>query len=63
MRKDLNLPDDIGEQINIVAKYEGYIEKQLEQVDQFKKFEKKLIPEDIDYNDVKGLRIEAIQKL
>ena len=54
---------DIGEQVNIIAKYEGYIEKQLEQVEQFKKFEKRLLPEDIDYNDVKGLRIEAIQKL
>ena len=57
------LPYDIGEQVNIIAKYEGYIEKQLEQVEQFKKFEKRLIPQDIDYNDVKGLRIEAIQKL
>ena len=54
---------DIGEQVNIIAKYEGYIEKHLEQVEQFKKFEKRLLPEDIDYNDVKGLRIEAIQKL
>ncbi|MBL4930492.1 tRNA uridine-5-carboxymethylaminomethyl(34) synthesis enzyme MnmG [Clostridium paridis] len=57
------LPYDIGEQVNIIAKYEGYIEKQLEQVEQFKKFEKRLIPQNIDYNDVKGLRIEAIQKL
>ncbi|MPQ44408.1 tRNA uridine-5-carboxymethylaminomethyl(34) synthesis enzyme MnmG [Clostridium tarantellae] len=54
---------DIGEQVNIIAKYEGYIEKQLEQVEQFKKFERKLMPENIDYSDVKGLRIEAIQKL
>ncbi|GKX68444.1 tRNA uridine-5-carboxymethylaminomethyl(34) synthesis enzyme MnmG [Inconstantimicrobium mannanitabidum] len=54
---------DIGEQVNIIAKYDGYIEKQLEQVAQFKKFEKKLLPEDIEYEDVKGLRIEAIQKL
>ncbi|WP_338597240.1 tRNA uridine-5-carboxymethylaminomethyl(34) synthesis enzyme MnmG [Clostridium baratii] len=56
-------PDDVGEQINIMAKYEGYIVNQLEQVDQFKKFEKKLLPGDIDYNDVKGLRTEAMQKL
>ena len=55
--------DDIGEQVNIIAKYEGYITSQLEQVNQFKKFEKKLLPEDIDYKDIKGLRIEAIQKL
>ncbi len=56
-------PDNIGEQINIIAKYEGYITNQLEQVEQFKKFEKKLLPKDIDYTDVKGLRTEAIQKL
>ncbi|MDV4150822.1 tRNA uridine-5-carboxymethylaminomethyl(34) synthesis enzyme MnmG [Clostridium sp. AL.422] len=55
--------EDIGEQINIIAKYEGYISSQLDQVNQFKKFEKKLIPEDIDYKEVKGLRTEAIQKL
>ncbi|WP_143318196.1 tRNA uridine-5-carboxymethylaminomethyl(34) synthesis enzyme MnmG [Clostridium sp. HBUAS56017] len=54
---------DIGEQINIVAKYEGYIASQLEQVGQFKKFEKKLIPSDLDYAEIKGLRTEAIQKL
>lgn len=66
--KDLDIDrpeyrDDIGEQINIITKYEGYIESQLEQVKQFKKFEKKLIPEDLDYKYVKGLRTEAIQKL
>lgn len=55
--------DDIGEQVNIIAKYEGYITSQLEQVNQFKKFEKKILPENINYTDVKGLRIEAIQKL
>lgn len=58
-----NLRKDIQDQINIISKYEGYIEKQLEQVEQFKKFEKKIIPEDIDYNDVYGLRTEARQKL
>ncbi|MEQ8197403.1 MAG: tRNA uridine-5-carboxymethylaminomethyl(34) synthesis enzyme MnmG, partial [Clostridiaceae bacterium] len=56
-------PYDIGEQVNIISKYEGYIEKQLEQVDQFRKFEKRIIPEAIDYNDINGLRIEAKQKL
>ncbi|MEQ8154866.1 MAG: tRNA uridine-5-carboxymethylaminomethyl(34) synthesis enzyme MnmG [Clostridiaceae bacterium] len=56
-------PYDIGEQVNIISKYEGYIEKQLEQVDQFRKFEKRVIPEAIDYNDINGLRIEAKQKL
>ncbi len=57
------LPYDVGEQINILTKYEGYIQSQLEQVEQFKKFEKKLLPRDINYSDVKGLRTEAIQKL
>ena len=57
------LKEDIGEQMNIISKYEGYIEAQMIQVNQFRKFEKKLLPEDINYNDVKGLRIEAIQKL
>lgn len=57
------LPYDVGEQINILTKYEGYIQSQLEQVSQFKKFEKKLLPKDIDYKDIKGLRTEAEQKL
>lgn len=57
------LPYDVGEQINILTKYEGYIQSQLEQVAQFKKFEKKLIPKDINYDNIKGLRTEAIQKL
>ncbi|MGG7144978.1 tRNA uridine-5-carboxymethylaminomethyl(34) synthesis enzyme MnmG [Clostridium nigeriense] len=60
-RPDYN--EDIGEQINIITKYEGYISSQLDQVKQFKKFEKKLLPENIDYKEVKGLRTEAIQKL
>ncbi|MCH5138582.1 tRNA uridine-5-carboxymethylaminomethyl(34) synthesis enzyme MnmG, partial [Clostridiaceae bacterium UIB06] len=58
-----NISYDVKEQVNIVSKYEGYINKQLEQVEQYKKFESKLIPQEIDYDDVKGLRIEAIQKL
>jgi len=57
------LPCDVGEQLNILTKYEGYIQSQLEQVSQFKKFEKKLLPKDIDYKDIKGLRTEAEQKL
>ena len=57
------LSNDICEQVNITAKYEGYIAAQLEQVAQFKKFEKKLLPSDLQYDDVKGLRKEAIQKL
>lgn len=53
----------IQQQINIISKYEGYIQKQLEQIQQFKKFEKKIIPMDINYDNIKGLRIEAMQKL
>ncbi|EJE7236163.1 TPA: tRNA uridine-5-carboxymethylaminomethyl(34) synthesis enzyme MnmG [Clostridium botulinum] len=58
-----NLSDDEKEEINIIAKYEGYINKQLEQVEQFKKYEDRLIPKSINYPDIKGLRLEAIQKL
>lgn len=57
------LSNSVKEQVNIIAKYEGYITKQLEQVQQFKKLENKRIPEDIDYKEVKSLRIEAVQKL
>jgi tRNA uridine 5-carboxymethylaminomethyl modification enzyme len=53
----------IQEQVNIISKYEGYIQKQLDQIRQFKKFENKLIPKDINYDNIKGLRIEAMQKL
>ena len=53
----------IQQQVNIVSKYEGYIQKQLDQIKQFKKFENKSISKDIDYDNVKGLRIEAMQKL
>ncbi|AAO34751.1 tRNA uridine 5-carboxymethylaminomethyl modification enzyme MnmG [Clostridium tetani] len=59
----INLPEDVQEEVNTTAKYEGYIEKQLEQVNQFKKFENKLLPNDIDYSKVYGLRIESVQKL
>lgn len=54
---------DIQEQVNINIKYDGYIKRQLKQVEQFKKLEKKQIPADIDYDQVKSLRIEAVQKL
>ena len=57
------LPDEVTEQVNIELKYEGYIRRQLKQVEQFKKTEARKIPEDIDYDDVKSLRIEAVQKL
>jgi tRNA uridine 5-carboxymethylaminomethyl modification enzyme len=51
------------EQVEIKIKYEGYIEKQQRQVEQFKKMEKVLLPEDIEYKKIKGLRNEAQQKL
>lgn len=51
------------EEVNIEIKYEGYIKLQLDQINNFKKMEKKLIPEDIDYSKMKGIRIEARQKL
>ena len=57
------LPAGVIEQVNIHVKYEGYITRQLRQVEQFKKMEVKLIPEALDYNDISGLRIEAQQKL
>ena len=57
------LPEEVIEQVVITIKYEGYIERQKEQVNRFKKMEKRLIPEDIDYDDVPSLRIEARQKL
>lgn len=57
------LPDDVREQVNIQIKYEGYITRQQHQVQQFKKLEARKIPEDIDYEQVMGLRIEARQKL
>lgn len=58
-----SLAYNIIEEVEIMTKYEGYIEKQLEQIEQFKKIENRSIPSEIDYNNVKGLRIEAIQKL
>jgi tRNA uridine 5-carboxymethylaminomethyl modification enzyme len=57
------LPYDVMEQVSIISKYEGYIKKQMEQVDQFKKMEKKLINKDINYYEIKSLRIEAKEKL
>ena len=59
----ISLPVDVIEQVEIEIKYEGYIERQLKQVDHYKKMEKKKIPADIDYNEVGSLRLEARQKL
>ena len=57
------LSREIMEQIDINIKYDGYIKRQMKQVEQFKKLEQKKLPEDIDYEDVGSLRIEARQKL
>lgn len=56
------LSDEVREQVNIQIKYEGYIARQMKQVEAFKKLEAKKIPENIDYDKVMGLRIEARQK-
>ena len=66
--KDLNpnwkeLPDDMVQQINIEIKYEGYIEKQQKQVEEFKRVEGRRLDEDLDYEKIDGLRLEARQKL
>ena len=58
-----DLPYDVEEQVNINIKYDGYIRRQMRQVEQFKKLENKKIPDNIDYNQIKSLRIEAKQKL
>ena len=57
------LPEDVREQVNINLKYEGYISRQLRQVEHFKKLEKKIIPDGLDYYQINGLRKEAMQKL
>ncbi len=57
------IDEETAEQINIELKYEGYISRQITQVEQYKKLEKKKIPEDFDYDEVPSLRIEARQKL
>lgn len=57
------LPADVIQQVEIEIKYEGYITRQLRQVEQFKKTEKKKIPKELDYDDIPSLRLEARQKL
>ncbi|MCC2820960.1 tRNA uridine-5-carboxymethylaminomethyl(34) synthesis enzyme MnmG [Lachnoclostridium pacaense] len=57
------LSPEVREQVNIEIKYEGYIKRQYQQVEQYKKLEGKLLPEDFDYTQVKSLRREAVQKL
>lgn len=60
-RKDL--PKDVIEQVEISIKYQGYIDRQVKQVEAFKKLEQKLLPEDIVYSDIQNIRAEAVQKL
>lgn len=57
------LPPDVIEQVDINIKYDGYIRRQMRQVEQFKKLENKKIPEDINYDEIQSLRMEAKQKL
>ena len=57
------LPYDVQEQVDINIKYDGYIKRQTRQVEQFKKLENKKIPENINYDEIQSLRIEAKQKL
>lgn len=57
------LPDDVCEQVEISIKYEGYINRQIRQAEQFKRLESKKLPDGIDYSSIDGLRIEARQKL
>jgi len=58
-----DLPAEVAEQVNISIKYDGYIKRQMKQVESFKKLEKKKIPENFNYDEVPSLRIEARQKL
>ena len=58
-----HMPEQVREEVEIQVKYDGYIKLQEQQVEKFKKMEKKLIPDNIDYDDVKGICLEARQKL
>lgn len=58
-----DLPGDVAEQVNINVKYDGYIKRQMKQVESFKKLENKRLEKNFDYNQISGLRIEAKQKL
>lgn len=57
------IDDETAEQVELQIKYKGYIEKQMEQIAQMRKFEQKILPEDIDYSQIRGLRLEAAEKL
>lgn len=58
-----DLPYEIFEQVEIEIKYEGYIKRQQAQIDEMRRLEKKLIPTDMDYREISGLRLEAAEKL
>jgi len=58
-----DLSDEVAEQVELQIKYEGYIEKQLEQIEQMRKLEQKVLPNNMNYSQVYGLRLEAIEKL
>ena len=58
-----SLDEQVQKEVGIELKYEGYIKLQAEQVEKFKKLEAKLLPKEIDYENIKGLRLEARQKL
>ena len=63
---DLNRPKlsrEVSESVEIKIKYQGYIDRQIAQINQFKKLEGRLLPKTIDYQSIKGLRMEARQKL
>ena len=62
-KKRQELDRQVTDEVEIMIKYDGYIELQKRQVEGFKKLEKKLLPEDLDYNTIKGIRLEARQKL
>ncbi len=58
-----DLPFEVAEQVELQIKYEGYIQKQLQQIEQMRKMESKKLPKDLDYNMIYGLRLEAAEKL
>jgi tRNA uridine 5-carboxymethylaminomethyl modification enzyme len=58
-----DLPDDVFEQVEIDIKYEGYLKRQQMQINDLRRLEVKRLPNDLDYNDITGLRLEAIEKL